>query len=76
MGLVSEPLSECEAEVDLVLIYSPSFSYGNHPLKMLFSLRPHDLHDKVGGLVLKQGSLQPRFHLAVINCKMGYSLTF
>ena len=39
VGLVSSPLSEREAVVDLVLIQTSLLFYGNYAQKMLVSLR-------------------------------------
>ena len=62
MSLASQPLSEREAKVDLVLIQRP-FLMEIMLQKYQFAKEKHDLHNKAGRVVSKQGQLQPRFHL-------------
>ena len=64
VGLVPQPLSECEAEVDLVMIQTFFCLRMDIMLKKYqLAKEQQDLHKKAGGVVSKQGQLQPRFDL-------------
>ena len=61
--LVSQPLSECEADVGLVLIPTSFFVMEIMLTKYKLVQEQHDLHNKARRVAQKQRQLRPRFHL-------------